>query len=262
MTEPAVLFELRDATALITLNRPAQRNALDFDMRDGLQQAVTRLRDDAAIRAVVITGAGGAFCAGGDLKNMTGERRPAPANRQRIRRLHLWLRDLIDLEKPVVAAVDGPAFGGGFNLALTADFILCTPAARFAAVFARVGLVPDMAGLFLLPRIVGLQRAKEIVFSARTIAADEAKSLGIVYAITPAERLLDDALALAARFHAASPEALGMAKTILNQSFHLDRHALAELEAYAQAVAMDSAYHRDAVARFVAKEPPLFDWNK
>ena len=262
MTEPAILFELRGATALITLNRPAQRNALDLDMRDGLQQAVTQVRDDATIRAVVITGAGGALCAGGDLKSMTGEPRPAQANRHRIKQLHLWARDLIDLEKPVVAAVDGAAFGAGFNLALTADFILCTPVARFAAVFAKIGLVPDLAGLYLLPRIVGLQRAKEIVFTARTIDADEAMRLGIAYAVHPAERLLDDALDLAARFHHASPDALGMAKTILNQSFHLDRHALAEFEAYAQAVAMDSAYHRQAVARFLNKEPPLFDWNK
>jgi 2-(1,2-epoxy-1,2-dihydrophenyl)acetyl-CoA isomerase len=261
MTEPAVLVEMHGATALITLNRPQRRNALDTEMRDGMRRAVEQVRDDAAVRAVVLYGAGGAFCAGGDLRAMAADKPPAAANRERIRALHLWFRDLVNLEKPVVAAVDGPAFGAGFNLALAADFILCSREASFCAAFAKVGLVPDLAGLYLLPRILGLQRAKEIVFSARTIDAAEAMRLGIAYAVRPAAGLVEDAIGLAARFHAASPEALAMAKAILNQSFHLDQHAMAELEAFAQAVCMDSAYHRTAIARFLAKEPLRFDWK-
>jgi len=209
---------------------------------------------------VVIAGAGGAFCAGGDLQGLTQRQPGTAAGRDRIRRLHRWFRELVNLEKPVIAAVDGAAFGAGFNLALAADFILCSPRARFSQVFGRVGLVPDLGGFFLLPRIVGLQRAKELVFSARQVDPAEALQLGIVYEIHPEETLLAAALALAERFHDAATPSIGMAKSILNQSFHLDQHALAELEAYAQAMALDSAYFAAAAKRFLEKTPPLFSW--
>jgi 2-(1,2-epoxy-1,2-dihydrophenyl)acetyl-CoA isomerase len=182
--------------------------------------------------------------------------------RDRVEALHPWLFQLVHLEKPVVAAVDGPAFGGGCNLALASDFLLATPEARFCQVFGRVGLVPDLAGFFLLPRIVGLQRAKELIFSARAVGAEEAKQLGIVYEITPADALMDRALELAGRFRHASTAAIGFAKRALNQSFNLDYHALAEIEAYAQALCIDSPYHKEAIARFNNKEQLAFDWER
>lgn len=175
------------ATLLLTLNRPAQRNALDIDMREALAAAVAEARDDETIKAVVLTGAGGAFCAGGDLKSLTSEARPPIADRERIRRLHRWFRELVNLEKPVIAAVPGPAFGAGFNLALAADFLLGTPGTRFCSVFARLGVVPDLGGMFLLPRIVGLQREKEIAFSGRGIGAEEAPPSRVPHP-TPAVR--------------------------------------------------------------------------
>lgn len=255
-----VLAEKRGATLLVTLNRPERRNALDLPLRQALAEAVFAARDDAEVKAVVMTGAGGAFCAGGDLAALSSQARPVFGDRERIRRLHPWFRELVHLERPVIAAVDGPAFGAGFNLALAADFILGTPRARFCAVFGRIGLVPDLGGFFLLPRIVGLQRAKELVFSAREVDADEALRLGILHSIHPADRLLDEALALAARFHGASTEALGIAKSVLNRSFNLDYDTLAELEASAQALALRTEYHRDAVARFLGKKPLAFKW--
>lgn len=254
-------YEVLDGVARLTLDRPESRNALDLALREELGRAVLAVRDDDAVKAVVITGAGGAFCAGGDLRSLSAERRGAVANRNRVRRLHHWFEPLVNLEKPVVAAVDGPAFGAGFNLALAADFILCTPRARFCAVFERIGLVPDLGGFFLLPRIVGLQKAKEIVFTARVLDADEAKSLGIAHEIVPESDLQDAALAFAGRFRHASTAAIGMAKSILNQSFHLDQRALADLEAYAQAIAIESDQHRDAVAAFLDKRPLPFDWD-
>lgn len=255
-----VLRERRGATLIITMNRPERRNAFDLEVRQSLSEAVLQARDDDAVKAVVITGAQGVFCAGGDLKSLSEAKRPVYKDRDRIRRLHTWFHELVNLEKPVIAAVDGPAFGAGFNLALACDFILGTPTARFCAVFGRIGLVPDLGGFFLLPRIVGLQRAKELVFSAREVAAEEAHALGILYRIVPGPALLDEALALAARFHAASTEALGMSKNILNRSFNLDQNTLAELEAHAQALALHTAYHDDAVARFLDKQPLAFSW--
>ena len=262
MSDPApILLTRHGATLLITLNRPESRNALDLDMRRALGEAVFTARDSAEVKAVVITGAGGAFCSGGDLKSLSAEQRPIFVDRDRIRRLHQWFRELVNLEKPVIAAVNGVAFGAGFNLALACDFIVGTPTTRFCAVFARIGLVPDLGGFFLLPRIVGLQRAKELVFSAREVDAEEAQRLGILYAAYPPESLLDEALALAARFGEASTEALGIAKNILNRSFNLDQDTLAELEASAQAMSLHTEYHRVAVAGFLAKKPPAFRWK-
>lgn len=256
-----VLTERRGATLLVTLNRPERRNAFDLEMRQAIGAAVLAARDDAAVKALVLTGSGAAFCAGGDLAALSSQERPVFGDRERIRRLHPWFRELVHLEKPVIAAVRGPAFGAGFNLALAADFILAAPDARFCAVFGRIGLVPDLGGFFLLPRIVGLQRAKELVFSAREVGAEEALRLGIAYAVHPGARLLEEALALAARFHGASTEALGIAKSVLNRSFNLDYDTLAELEASAQALALRTDYHRDAVARFLEKKPLAFRWD-
>jgi len=151
-----------------------------------------------------------------------------------------------------------PAPRGGFSLALMSDFVLATPRARFCQVFGRIGLVLDMAAMYMLPRIVGLQRAKELMFSARVMSADEAMRLGIVYALHEPQDLLGQALALARRFTEASPVAIGLTKNILNQSFQLDQRALAELESYAQGLCMDSEYHREAVRRFLAREPLAF----
>ena len=258
MSSNELLYEVKDGIAFITINRPERRNAFDLEVREGIAQAVFEARDDDSVRAVVITGAEGVFCAGGDLRSLSEAKRPVFKDRDRIRRLHAWFRELVNLEKPVIAAVDGPAFGAGFNLALACDFVLATPRARFCAVFGRIGLVPDLGGFFLLPRIVGLQRAKDLVFSAREVDAGEASDLGIVMRVVPVENLLPEALALAARYHDASTEALGIAKNILNRSFNLDQDTLAELESSAQALAIHTAYHDEAVANFLQKQPLRF----
>lgn len=258
--DSGLTFEVRAGIGILTLDRPEAKNALDIPMRRGLADLIIRVRDAAEVRALVIAGAGGVFCAGGDLKSLS-ESRTVEENRKRIQDLHVWLPHLVGLEKPVIAAVDGPAFGGGFNLALAADFILATPRARFCQVFARIGMVPDLAGLYILPRMIGLQAAKDIVLSGRIVDAEEAKALRIVHRIVEPESLLDKAVKLAERFSRASPLAYGLAKNILTQSFHLDQRALAEMEAYAQALCIDSAYHKDAIKRFLNKEKPLFDWD-
>jgi 2-(1,2-epoxy-1,2-dihydrophenyl)acetyl-CoA isomerase len=259
-SDASVVRERHGATLVIRLNKPELRNAFDLEMREGIAQAVYEARDTAEVRAVVITGSGKAFCAGGDLKSLSSEKRPVFADRDRIRRLHVWFRELTNLEKPVIAAVHGPAFGAGFILALASDFVLATPSARFCAVFTRVGLVPDLGAFYLLPRVVGLMRAKELVFSAREVDADEARTLGIVYEVVPEDQLLDEALAMAARFHGAATQAIGISKNILNRSFNLDQDTLAELEAAAQAMVMKTEYHQDAVARFLNKQPRAFEW--
>jgi len=262
MSYDSLKYEVEDGLAIVTLNRPEKRNALDISMRTELSQVIFDIRNDASLYAVIISGAGGAFCAGGDIQSMVKGMRTSHDTRKRIQDIYTWLYEWISLELPVIAAVDGAAYGGGINIALAADFILASTRARFCEVFGRVGLIPDVGGLFLLPRIVGLQKAKELVFSARSIGPEEAKELGIVYSIHEPDALMDAARALADQFRNASREAIGISKNILNQSFNLDFRALGELEAFGQAVANDTDYHKAAVQRFLNKEPTLFDWDK
>jgi 2-(1,2-epoxy-1,2-dihydrophenyl)acetyl-CoA isomerase len=259
-----VTFEIDNGVATVTLDRPDARNALNDSVRAGLDAALARIRAGAGdeVRAVVLTGAGGAFCAGGDINTLSAlAEKPAAAMRQRMRDAQARVRALVDLDLPVIAAVDGAAAGAGFSLALACDFILASPRARFVMSFGRIGLVPDWGAFYLLPRIVGLQKAKELVFSARSVDAAEAMALGIVHRIHRADELLDRAKAFAARFNDASTLAVGLAKQALNQSFQLDLAAMLDVEANAQAIANNSAYHRDATARFLAKEQLSFAWE-
>ncbi|MCL4746390.1 MAG: enoyl-CoA hydratase/isomerase family protein [Burkholderiaceae bacterium] len=251
-------FSVDEGVALLTLNRPSRRNAVDLQMRGEIPDAIARVRADHSIRVLILTGAGGHFCAGGDLASMQGAIADAAAGRDRLHANIGWVEELVMLDRPVIAAVDGHAAGAGCNLALAADFILATPEARFTQSFLRVGLVPDFAGMYLLPRIVGLQRAKELVFSARALAADEAMELGIVHSIHPAGQLLDAARSMAKGFCQAAPAALGLAKQSLNRSFNLDLRTALEFEAAAQGICFNTEWHREAVRRFLAKEPSQF----
>ena len=263
MSTPPVLTAIADGIGTITLNRPEARNALSKDMRPALAAAVTQMRDDPQVYAVILTGAGGAFCSGGDISGMLDSTRTGLVFRNNMRELHQWFPELVNMEKPVIAAVDGPAFGAGLSLALAADFVLATRRARFCAVFGRIGLVPDLGALHLLPRIIGLQKAKELVFTARTVEAEEAKPLGMVFDIVDDGAALTlAARQLASRFGEASTAAIGMAKTIMNQSFESDARTLAEMEAYAQSMCRGSPYHQEAIRRFKAKEPLRFDWDR
>lgn len=250
------------STAVLTMNRPNQRNALDRALREAFAGAIPQVRDDPGVRAVVITGAGGYFCAGGDVKGMS-ENSSLEADvfegRERMRSIHRWLDELVDLEKPVIAAVEGAAFGAGLSLMLAADFVLASPTAKFCTAFARMGYVPDMGMMYTLPRAVGLARAKELVFSARAVDAQEAASLGLVHQIAH-DNLLAQALSLASRFHDAPADALGIAKGIMNHAFESERRTVFAQEASAQALCKQSGFHHDAVRRFLLKDVPRYRW--
>ncbi len=258
-------FEVDNGVAIVTLNRPEARNALDDALRRDLSRAIARIEDGAGdtIHAAVLTGAGDAFCAGGDinaLKEFSG--RPAADMRQRLRDSHPRMAGWFNLEVPTVAAVDGAAAGAGFSLALACDFVFASPRTRFVLSFGRLGLVPDWGALYLLPRIVGLQKAKELAYSARIVKPDEARELGFVYEVTNEGETLARAIQFANRFRDASTMAIGLTKNLLNQSFENDFQGLLDLEASAQAIANNSEYHRAAATRFLDKEPTLFDWEK
>lgn len=258
-TTEAVLYDVCDGVATITLNRPAQRNAIDEETRTAFARHIDQIERDRTVRAVVLTGSGGVFCAGGDLRSIRAAELDNEGWRQRMRNAHAWFARLLGLDRAVVAAVDGPAFGAGFGLALAADFIVASPRARFCLSFMRLGLVPDFGVLHTLPRIVGVQRAKELMLSAREVPADEARALGIVSEIVPPDQLLQRAHTIAASFVNASPMAVSLVKRALAAA-PTDLHTMLELESDAQALCFGSAPHKAALARFFDKQPALFQW--
>lgn len=262
-------LSIEDGIATLTHLKPAARNALSLDLRADYIDMLARIEDDRSIRALIITGSGGSFCAGGDLRSLK-ERQASTdpdvnspnAMRWRIRSLHGWLERLRSLEIPVIAAVDGPAYGAGFAIALLADFILASPRASFCMSFAKIGLVPDSAAFYSLPRLVGLQKAKELLFTARRVGVEEAVELGIVLAVHDADSLLAQAQRFARRFVAAPRDAIAMSKGLLNQSFETPYSTMATLEGLAQGVASVAPYHGTAVSAFLNGEPSAFDWDR
>jgi len=253
-----ILFEEANGVAILTLNRPSVKNAMDEEMRRQLAELIIDIQNDNSIRVLIITGAGGTFCSGGDIRGM--QEGSPEATRTRLISIHNWCEPLMNLDKPVIAAVDGVAYGAGLGLVLTADMVLSTPRARFCASFLRMGLIPDFALLYTLPRIVGRQRAKDLVFSAREFDAEEARNMGIVLEIQSVDMLMARAKQMAASMAKASPIALSIAKRALNVSTDSNLTAMLEIEASGQSVARSTDYHSNAVSRFIKKEPPLFHW--
>jgi 2-(1,2-epoxy-1,2-dihydrophenyl)acetyl-CoA isomerase len=259
MSDTPVRFERRGTTAVVTLDNPATRNALIPALKDGLAAAIAQVRADSGIRAMVLTGANGAFCAGGDLRGIAAAAElESDGMRARMQGTHALFRELLTLDRPVIAAVDGAAYGAGFSLALAADFVLVTPRARFCMVFMRVGLVPDCGATYTLPRIVGAQRARELFLSAREVDAQEALSLGIAMEQHEPAALLPRALALADSFAGASPLAVSLVKRMALEPGALE--AALENEANAQALCFQTTPHREAVRRFFDKQPLAFQW--
>jgi 2-(1,2-epoxy-1,2-dihydrophenyl)acetyl-CoA isomerase len=254
-----IQFKVSNQVATLTLDNPSKRNALDPAMRVEVSEVVMQIRRDPSIRALILTGANGHFCAGGDLKNIATVGLDNQGWRQRLQDLHTWLQELLTLDRPVIAAVDGAAAGAGFSLALAADFVLATPRARFCMSFLKVGLVPDCGAFYTLPRIVGVQRAKELMLSARDVEGPEALQLGLVMELHEPDALMARAQALAASFVHASPMAVSLIKrTFAGWGGELSTSL--ENEANAQALAMGTQEHKTAVNRFLNKEPLPFQW--
>ena len=265
MNKNKVLLDVNEGVAIITINNPDSRNALSEDVRSDFDLAIKKVELEAGktIHAAILTGGGGSFCAGGDMNLLrASSEKPAAEMQKRLQASHLLMTRWFNLEIPTIAAVDGAAAGAGFSLALACDFVFATSRARFVLSFGRIGLIPDWGALYTLPRIVGLQKAKELAFSARVINTEEALELGIVYEIVDQENLITTATSFANRFRFASTTAIGITKNLLNKSFELDLNTSLDLEASGQAIANNSEYHHKAVKRFLDKEPSLFDWEK
>jgi 2-(1,2-epoxy-1,2-dihydrophenyl)acetyl-CoA isomerase len=253
-----LIYDVKNGVGTVTLNRPEVMNATNDQLYQELSALIREIADDDRVGCVVLTGAGRGFCAGADVKTMNPEMKLL-ARRKR----HRWiladiLRPLVNLEKPVIAAVNGTAVGAGFNLALAADIIIASDKAIFSQIFTKLGLVPDLGGMYLLTRVVGLNKAKDLCFTARKIDAAEALALGIVNRVVPAEDLLVAAAALAEEIAAGPPTALAMIKTLLNKSSNSTLEQMLEYESFAQTLAYTTPEHREGVAAFREKRKADF----
>ena len=248
--------------ATFTLDRTEALNALSPNMKADCQAMVDFVDGNEDIKALVLTGEGRAFCAGGDVKGMTDRLANGPGpSRQGIYEVHAWLQRLHNIDCAVVAAVDGLAFGGGFSLALAADLVFASPKAKFCSVFSRIGLMPDMALAYTLPRVVGSTMAKDLMFTGRSITAEEAKELGIVHSIIEDGDVLSAAQDYAARIAQGPKTAVALSKRLVNKTFQSNYGDIADAEADGQTLLFTSDFAQEAVRRFVGKEPPLYNWD-
>jgi 2-(1,2-epoxy-1,2-dihydrophenyl)acetyl-CoA isomerase len=266
VTDAELLVERGDdGVGRITLNRPDAKNALTIAMRDGIVDAVRDFRADPAVRAVLISGAGDAFCAGMDLSSSTVAQAGKPGFSARTTSealrvgVQTFIRELWELDKPTVAAVNGAAVGPGAHLALACDFVFVQPGTRFMWSFAKWGLVVDAGGAYLLPRLVGSARAKAMVLLGEAVSGTDAVALGLAYrCVDDPTALPTEAGALAARLAAGPTRSLGLSKLLLNRSYETDLAGLLELEGHYQALATTSPDLVEGMAAFREKRGANF----
>jgi 2-(1,2-epoxy-1,2-dihydrophenyl)acetyl-CoA isomerase len=250
-----LLVETDAGVTTLTLNRPDSLNALDSTLRRALLAAIRETAKDAAVRAVVITGAGRAFCAGADLRGGSGERE---FRRVLTDEYNPLVEAIRGLSKPVIASVNGVAAGAGMSLALAADVVVAAGEARFVPAFGRIGLVPDSGLTRSLVRALGRHRATEILLGERQLGADDAHAAGLVAAVVPGERLAGVTRELAQRLAAGPTVAIGLTKRLVNAAEDDDLGASLAAEAALQEVAGRTDDHAEGVAAFSEKRDPTF----
>ena len=253
-----VELTVEDKVAIVTLNRPEVRNAINDALRAELVVLLERVAADEGVRAVVLTGKGKAFCAGGDITGMK-ERLKAPVGQvafngwRRQGQTHKSVALLHGMPKVVIAAVNGAAAGLGCDMALACDFILASEEAVFTMSFVKRGLVSDGGGMYFLPRRVGLPRAKELIFTGRLVDAKEALAIRLADRVTSPDMLIADAVAWARELSQASSASIAFSKAILDRTFESTEEQIFALGREAQAVCYTTAEHRDAVTAFLEK---------
>lgn len=257
MADSTVLVEKKSGITTITLNRPEAMNSLNQELVDDLIAALSAVKEDPETRAVILTGAGKAFSAGGDLFYLASLTDPVKAHRF-IGQAGKIIALIMEMEKPVIAMVNGVAAGAGFNMAMACDIMIAAKSAKFAQSFSKVGLVPDCGGFYLLPRFVGMHKAKELMFTADLIDAETALNLGILNSIADDAELADTVHKLAGRLAAGAPVALSFIKKMVNRSGNLDLESTLAFEEDLQCICMQTADHQEGVKAFKEKRTPAF----
>jgi 2-(1,2-epoxy-1,2-dihydrophenyl)acetyl-CoA isomerase len=247
-------YDDADGVATITLNRPDKLNSFTAALHRELAAALDQAARDEAVRALLLTGAGRAFCAGQDLSELD-----MPTVGDTIERLYNRLvRRLRDLPKPIVAAVNGVAAGAGANLALACDIVLAARSASFIQAFSKIGLVPDTGGTYFLPRLVGSARALALAMTGEPVSGEQAAAWGMIWRAVDDAQLMDEARALARRLATQATKGLGLTKQALNRSLANDLDAQLAVERDLQIAASRTEDCREGIAAFLAKRPPAF----
>ncbi|MER8042128.1 enoyl-CoA hydratase-related protein [Streptomyces sp. NPDC094032] len=257
-----VLHTVENGVSWITLNRPEAMNAVTWDQRERIIALLADASADPAVRAVVITATGRGFCAGADLRGgpaATGERVQGDVARMIRTGAQRFIGAVMDCEKPVIAAVNGTAAGIGAHLAFACDLVIAAEPAKFVEVFVRRGIVPDGGGAYLLPRLVGPQRAKELMFFGDSVPAAEARAMGLVNRVVPAEELEKTAREWAERLAQGPTRALALTKRLVNASLDTDRASAFAAEADAQELCMTTRDAQEGVAAFVERRTPTYE---
>ena len=256
MAYETIIYEKQNGVGTIMLNRPQALNAFVPQMNKEFLEALRDGERDRDVRCFLITGAGRAFCAGQDLKGRTPEQKGSLGASLR-EKYNPMIRQIRQMEKIVIAAVNGVAAGAGCNLALACDLRVAAEDAKFIQSFVRVGLAPDSGGSFILPRLVGLSKAMELLLLGDAVDANEAQRIGLVARVFPTDEFAQSAREIAARI-ARAPRGIGLIKRAVNHANLPDLEAELEYEAYLQEVAGRSADYDEGVKAFLEKRPPIF----
>lgn len=261
MSEDPVLVDRDDAGVVtLTFNRPGVRNAMTGELTDAFGAAIESVRGDARVRAVIVTGAGKAFCAGGDLSWISpGPGADIPSIRAKMRAFYPKFLVVRTLDVPTIAAVNGAAIGAGLCVAMACDIRIASEDAKLSTAFLRLGMHPGMAATYLLTRLVGTARAAELFFTAKTVDGREAERLGLVNRAVPGDALMDDARALAREIAANAPIPMGMVKRALYLAERSDLETMLEYEGLAQPITMATADLLEGLDAVKEKRPPNFE---
>ena len=257
---PELLHSVADDVLWITLNRPDVKNALTPDQRDEIVTLLENASGDAAVRAVVVSGAGGSFCSGADLRasGSAGERKTGDVARTIANGAQRLIAAVMDCEKPVIAAVDGVAAGIGAHLALASDLVIASEGSRFIEVFVRRGLVPDGGGAYLLVRLIGPHKAKELAFFGGDVHAKDALEMGLINCVVPTEQLDETVNVWAAKLASGPTRTIALAKKLINAAHDVDRATAFVQEAWAQEQNMGTHDAQEGVRSFVERRDPEF----
>ena len=252
-----ILFEKIDAVGKITLNRPEKYNSFVREMALSFQNTLANCESDDSIRCILITGAGKAFCAGQDLKEAIDPQGPEI---EQIVREHYnpIIKRIREIEKPVIAAVNGVAAGAGANLALACDIVTATQSAKFIQAFSKIGLIPDSGGTYFLPRLIGLPKATAFMMTGEPVSAEKAEALGMIYAVYEDAEFESKTLELARSIAAMPTKGLGYTKRLLNQSFNNSLEEQLDLEAATQSLSAHTDDHKEGIQAFLEKRSPIF----
>lgn len=257
----SILLKIENNVAFINLNRPDVFNSFNREMALLLQKTLDDCNTNAEVRAIVLTGNGKAFCAGQDLKEVTDPELNPGFRKILEEHYNPIIQRIRNIEKPIIAAVNGVAAGAGANIALACDIVIASENASFLQAFSKIGLVPDSAGTFFLPRLIGMQRASALMMLGDKVTAVEAQSIGMIYKIFQSGIFEEEVKALAENLAQMPTKAIGLTKRLLNQSMNNDLEQQLSMESDLQIEASSSNDYKEGVTAFVEKRKPNFKGN-